>query len=202
MNWLYFCVFVFGYFVGSIPFAVIISKSHGVNIFKEGSGSPGATNVCRVLGKKYGVTVFILDVLKGYLPVIVIRSLCAQYPNLANLLGMAALFGAVIGHNFSIFLRFRGGKGVAATIGGILALMPSVAVLSLMIWYSVFKITRFVSLASLSFALMLPLLTYLFAYPHELIGFSLVLMTLIFVRHIPNLYRLWNGTENRFSLNN
>ena len=77
--------------------------------------------------------------------------------------------------------------------------MPTVAILSLIMWYSVFRISRFVSLASLAFALMLPLLSYLFAYSRELIGLSFVIMAVIFLRHIPNLCRLWQGTENRFS---
>jgi len=200
MSWLYYLVIFFAsYMVGSIPFAVIVSKSRGVDIFKEGSGTPGATNVCRVLGKKYGAAVFLLDLLKGFVVVFIANHLYPDYPNLSDLLGSIALCGAIVGHSFSIFLRFHGGKSVATSIGGTLALMPTVAILSLIMWYSVFRISRFVSLASLAFALMLPLLSYLFAYSRELIGLSFVIMAVIFLRHIPNLCRLWQGTENRFS---
>ncbi|MDE6576252.1 MAG: glycerol-3-phosphate 1-O-acyltransferase PlsY [Opitutales bacterium] len=198
MEWIHLSVFVFGYIVGSIPFGVLIARSKGINIFQEGSGNPGATNVGRILGKRYGFLVFFLDALKGFSSVIALHYLAHQHPQLEDILMATALAGAVTGHCFSIFLKFRGGKGVATTIGGLLAIMPSVTILCLLLWYSVFRISRFVSLASLSFALMLPLLTYLFAYSETLLYLSLALMIFLIWRHVPNLRRLWRGQENRF----
>jgi glycerol-3-phosphate acyltransferase PlsY len=187
-----------GYIVGSIPFAVLIAKAKGIDILREGSGNPGATNVKRILGKKYGILVFLLDFIKGFLPILVAKIYFQIHLNLANSTCATLLIGLVLGHSFSIFLKFRGGKGVATTIGGLTVLMPSVTLLGVILWYSVFTITRFVSLASLCFVLSLPLNAYLFAYPKEIIELTFFLIIIIFLRHIPNIRRLWDGTENRF----
>lgn len=198
MEFLIHCgTFFISYLIGAISFAVLVAKSKGVDIFHVGSGNPGATNVSRVLGIRYGRFVFFLDALKGFLPVFFVHFYLHEYPRLAHKLASMVLLGTVVGHNFSIFLRFRGGRGVATSIGGLLALMPNVTLFCLVTWYSVFKVTRFVSLASLCFALMLPLLAYLFAYPKELFQLSVILTVLIFIRHIPNIRRLWHGTESR-----
>jgi glycerol-3-phosphate acyltransferase PlsY len=193
-----FLVGLVGYIVGSIPFAVLIAKAKGVDILREGSGNPGATNIKRILGKKYGILVFFLDFLKGFLPVSITKIFFQLHPNLVNSTCVTLLAGLVLGHSFSLFLKFRGGKGVATTIGGLTVLMPSVTLLSVILWYFVFTITRFVSLASLCFVLSLPLNAYLFAYPKEIIELTFFLMIIIFLRHIPNIRRLWNGIENRF----
>jgi glycerol-3-phosphate acyltransferase PlsY len=187
-----------GYIVGSIPFAVLIAKAKGIDILREGSGNPGATNVKRILGKKCGALVFSLDFFKGFLPIFIAKTYFKLHPNLVNSTCSALLIGLVLGHSFSIFLKFHGGKGVATTIGGLAALMPSVTLLGIILWYSVFTITRFVSLASLCFVLSLPPNAYLFAYPKELIELTFFLMIIIFLKHIPNIRRLWNGVENRF----
>ena len=117
---------IIGYLLGAISFAVIIARSKGVDIFKEGSGNPGATNVKRILGKKWGYTVFSLDALKGFtaagLPLIV-------YGDVR--LAVIGLIAAILGHSFSVFFKFRGGKGVATTIGGLLALMCPVVLIGL-----------------------------------------------------------------------
>jgi glycerol-3-phosphate acyltransferase PlsY len=193
-----FLVGLVGYIVGSIPFAVLIAKAKGIDILREGSGNPGATNIERVLGKKYGVLVFFLDFLKGSLPVLITKIHFQLHPNLANSTCATLLAGLILGHSFSLFLKFCGGKGVATTIGGLTVLMPGATLLGVILWYSVFTITRFVSLASLCFVLSLPLNAYLFAYPGEIIELTFFLMIIVFLRHIPNIRRLWNGTENRF----
>jgi glycerol-3-phosphate acyltransferase PlsY len=194
----YYLMFLIGYIIGSVPFAVLIAKTQGIDILCKGSGNPGATNVKRVLGKKYGNLVFCLDFLKGSLPVLITKICLQLHPTLANSTCATLLAGLVFGHNFSLFLKFRGGKGVATTIGGLTVLMPSVTLLGVILWYSVFTVTRFVSLASLCFALSLPLNAYLFAYQKAIIWLAFFLMAIIFLRHIPNIYRLWNGIENRF----
>ena len=151
---------VIGYVLGSISFAVMVAKRRGVDIFQAGSGNPGATNVVRVLGKGPGYFVFFLDFLKGFV--------AAHWPMFARhcgwmvvdeetflWMGIAGLAGAVAGHSFSMFLRFRGGKGVATTIGGLMALMPWVTLGALLVWNAVFFASRYVSLASIMFGLAL-----------------------------------------------
>jgi glycerol-3-phosphate acyltransferase PlsY len=194
----YFVIFFVGYFLGAIPFGFIIAKINGINILREGSGNPGATNVKRVIGKKWGTVVFVLDCLKGLLPVLIVKIYCQLHPNLVNNMGAALLIGLVLGHCYSIFLKFHGGKGVATAIGGLAILMPSALFLGVILWYSVFTITRFVSLASLCFALSLPLNAYLFAYQREIIFLAFSLTVVIFLRHSDNIRRLWKGEESRF----
>ncbi|HVU38969.1 MAG TPA: glycerol-3-phosphate 1-O-acyltransferase PlsY [Opitutales bacterium] len=194
--------FAIAYVLGSVSFAVIIAKRHGVDILKAGSGNPGATNVKRVIGKGPGNLVFFLDFLKGFI--------AAHWPMAAHnfdllppevsvtWLGIAGLVGAVLGHSFSMFLRFRGGKGVATSIGGLVALMPVVTAIGLVIWYGVFALTRYVSVASIAFGLSLMPLAALLGEPPELTGLSFVLAIYIIVRHRANLQRLMNGTESKF----
>ena len=190
-------VSVIGYFAGAISFAVIVAKSKGVDILKEGSGNPGATNVKRVLGSTCGNVVFVLDALKGIL--------AAGWPRLVFegelglRLGVIGLLAAIIGHSFSLFLKFRGGKGVATTMGGLLALMPQALVLGLAVWVVIFYTTKVVALASILFALSLPLSSYLLygaADPRFTLG--LVLGLLIVLRHRSNIARLLSGEEHSF----
>jgi acyl phosphate:glycerol-3-phosphate acyltransferase len=188
---------VAGYVVGSISFAVLIAKAHGVDIFKLGSGNPGATNVLRNLGKKAGYACFLLDAFKG------IAGALIGY-GVANLLGtgggelcaIVGLAGAIFGHSFSVFLGFRGGKGVATTVGGLLAIMPGVMLIGVAVWLLVFYTTRYVSLASVLLGLSLPVGAALLEGRLELV-LCLVLALLIVVRHRSNLRRLFRGTEPR-----
>jgi glycerol-3-phosphate acyltransferase PlsY len=195
---IYGLIFLVGYFIGSISFAALIAKIKGIDILHKGSGNPGATNVKRVLGSAYGSLVFCLDFFKGLLPVLAIKIYFRFHEDLSNHVAAVLLIGLVLGHSFSIFLKFRGGKGVATTIGGLVVLMPNVLILGLVLWYFVFTITRFVSLASICFALSLPLVATLFAYPNEMIGLAFFFTIIIFLRHIPNIRRLRHGVENRF----
>ena len=148
---------IIGYFLGAISFAVIMARSKGVDIFKEGSGNPGATNVKRILGKKWGYTVFALDALKGFtaagLPLMVYGD---------DRLALIGLVAAILGHSFSVFLKFRGGKGVATTIGGLLALMCPVVLIGLVVWLIIFYTKKIVALASIFFAVSLPISATLF----------------------------------------
>jgi glycerol-3-phosphate acyltransferase PlsY len=188
-------VTVIGYLIGSISFAVIIARSQGVDIFTAGSGNPGATNVKRVLGKRWGNLTFALDALKGFV--------AAGWPLLVyqndQRLAVIGLIAAILGHSFSIFLRFRGGKGVATAMGGLLALMWMVLVIGLVVWLILFYTTKIVALASILFAISLPIASY-FIYgdqdPRFYLG--LVLAVLIVVRHRSNITRMFSGKENRF----
>lgn len=191
-----------GYLLGAVPFGYLVARAHGVNILTQGSGNPGATNVKRVVGKWAGNGVFALDFLKGagaagwvyFLPIEGERLLVAA------IIGLCA---AILGHSFSIFLKGKGGKGVATTMGGLVVIMPWVVLFGVVVWVGTFYASRYVSLASILFAFSLPvgnLATFLLLdTPPLLIWISLALALLITFRHRSNIQRLLNGTENRFA---
>ena len=189
-----------GYFLGSINFAVLVAKYKGLDLFSLGSGNPGATNVKRTIGSFWGNTVFFLDFSKGYLAVFLSQSILVLEGLNYDLLGILGLLGTILGHSFSIFLKFRGGKGVATTMGGLLALMPWVLLLGLAAWLMVFFSTRVVALASIVFAISLPISFY---FLHDFSDvrwiFCIVLAILIVVRHYSNIQRLLSGKEHNFS---
>jgi glycerol-3-phosphate acyltransferase PlsY len=188
-------VTLIGYLLGSISFAVIIARSQKVDIFTQGSGNPGATNVKRVLGKKWGNLTFALDALKGFA--------AAGWPLIAyggdNRLAVIGLIAAILGHSFSIFLKFRGGKGVATAMGGLLALMWMVLLIGLVLWLILFYTTKMVALASIIFAISLPVAAY-FIYGEQDPRFYLgcILALIIVVRHRSNIMRMFSGRENKF----
>jgi acyl phosphate:glycerol-3-phosphate acyltransferase len=187
-----------GYLTGAIPFAVLIARSQGVDIFKAGSGNPGATNVLRVLGKRAGYTCFLLDAGKGIAAVLMARGLGGYLDgDYDSLLKIVALMGAILGHSFSVFLRFRGGKGVATTIGGIFAIMPPVMLVGLVLWLIVFYISGYVSLASIVLGVSLPFAAIFSGRTWLEVLFSLLIAVVIVVRHRSNIQRLIAGTENR-----
>jgi len=187
-------VSVLGYLLGAISFAAIVARRNGVDIFTQGSGNPGATNVKRVLGAKCGNTVFVLDALKGFL--------AAAWPILLlgnTNLAVLGLIAAILGHSFSIFIKFRGGKGVAPTMGGLLAIMPGVLLIGLVIWAIFFYSSRVVALASIFFALSLPVSAFvLYGGDDPRFALGLLLGLLIVLRHRSNIYRLLQGKENSF----
>ena len=196
----YIWALLIGYLLGSINFAVLVAKYKGLDLFSLGSGNPGATNVKRTMGAFWGNTVFLLDFSKGYLAVFLTQSILVLEGLNYDLLGILGLLGAILGHSFSIFLKFRGGKGVATTMGGLLALMPWVLVLGLVAWSIVFFSTRVVAMASIVFAISLPISFY---FLHDLPDvrwiFCIVLAILIVVRHYSNIQRLLSGKEHDFS---
>jgi glycerol-3-phosphate acyltransferase PlsY len=180
------------YLLGSIPFGLIISKLFGKDIRKEGSGNIGATNVTRVLGKRAGLLVLILDMSKGFLPIYIAKSIFNI--KLVSLLAIAS----VIGHCFSIFLKFKGGKGVATAIGVLLALSSKTALIVIMFWLGVFLVSGYVSLASmLSASISWVIINFIenniyYTYAAFIIGLIIIL------KHKDNLDRLLKGTEYRF----
>lgn len=186
-----------GYIIGSISFAVLISKSQGVNILEVGSGNPGATNVMRVFGKKMGYACFLLDAFKGIAAVFIGQGLAQTGPLSVQILGIIALVGAIAGHSYSVFLKFQGGKGVATTVGGVLTLMPVVMLIGAALWVIVFYASKYVSLSSLVLGISLPVSSYLLDRSEVEIYFSLFLALLIVIRHKSNIQRLLAGTENR-----
>ena len=186
-----------GYFVGSLSFGYWVAKANGVDIFSVGSKSPGATNVKRSVGNVAGNAVFVLDFFKGILatgwPLIAYSKL--EYSESYGLIG---LFAAVIGHSFSVFTRFRGGKGVAAMLGGVVALMPYAALIGIIVWLIVFYTTRYVSVASILMSVSLPVSNRLLDSSVSLFWMSIALALVVIVRHKSNISRLLKGEENRF----
>ena len=200
------------YLLGSIPWGFLIGKMYGVDVRKEGSKNIGATNVTRCVGKKAGKLCFALDFLKGLLPV-----LAAQYLFAEKLIDMpesqtvyvviATLFATVLGHMFPIFLKFRGGKGVSTAAGAIIALNWIALAVALAVWVVVFLASRYVALASIAAAAVLPIMAwvlYLLDYgtalarSPEVLIFLTVISLLTIIRHHSNIQRLLQGTENRF----
>jgi len=192
---------VVGYLLGSLPFGYLIARAKGVNIFEVGSKSSGATNVVRVLGKGPGYLVFFLDVLKGVAAVAIpweniIKSFFTD--DQAILLHVAGLVGAIVGHSFSCFIKFRGGKGVATATGGFLVLLPIATLIAGAVWIVAFYASRYVSLASIIAAIVLPVAAFFLHEPPLLQWFALLIAVLVIIRHRANIVRLLNGTENKF----
>ena len=204
MNLEYFIVPAASYLIGSIPFGYLIGRLHGIDIRKVGSGNIGATNVTRSIGKIAGKICFFLDFLKGALPVVLVNM--AFEENTANL-ALAAGLAVILGHVFPIYLRFRGGKGVATAAGVALALAPYPLLCALAVWVVTFLTSRDLSLASIVAAASLPIIAALFfglgigtPFPlaNSTVFFFALIAFLAILRHISNIKRLLNGTENRF----
>ena len=198
-----------GYLLGSVNFAVLVAKRYGIDILKEGSGNPGATNVKRVLGKGPGNLVFALDALKGFvgagLPLLFLNSYEPKYQEIVFVICVAGLAGTLLGHCFSCFLGFKGGKGVASTIGGLLVLLPIPIVIGAALWAIAFYATRYVSVASLALGLSLPLSCWLLP---KFTSLQFGTAQLIFAgaialfnvwTHRSNIGRLLRGEENKFT---
>lgn len=196
------------YLVGSIPTAYIFGRLlKGIDIRQFGSGNVGATNALRVLGKGAGITVLVLDILKGFLTVFFLGNLVGSKitsissDKLLVILGLACISG----HNWTIFLRFKGGKGLATTLGVLLALaakIPGLLLalgLSILVWLAVFVIARIVSVASIVSAIALPLLVLIFKQQKFLFFSSLAFSILVIFRHKSNLKRILQGKEPRLS---
>ena len=220
------------FLLGSIPFGLIIAKSKGINIRDHGSGNIGATNVLRVIGKKSGISCLLLDALKGFIPVMLAVNLiqiAGKNGGLFHLGGLDSFalvlpaaeqfkgqfvhvltaLAAVLGHNYSPWVGFKGGKGIATSAGVLLALMPAGIVLLAVVWLIVFALSRYVSLASIVAAAALPLITIYGSWFHGRIAdgtwnkplfcFTLVIAILAIWKHQTNIQRLIAGTEHRFT---
>lgn len=228
------------FLLGSIPFGLLLAKAKGIDIRQHGSGNIGATNVLRVMGKNYGTACFLLDVLKGFIPVIIalslirigdkesslalpfLRSFAAILPASrqfeGQLLHVITGLMAILGHNYSPWVGFKGGKGIATSAGVLLGLFPFFGVVLLgLIWLGLFLLTRYVSIASIGAAAALPVVTHLGARFHHLnndpslptlwqagtwnkplFTFTVAIALLAIWKHRANLQRLRAGTESRF----
>ncbi|MDA8428843.1 MAG: glycerol-3-phosphate 1-O-acyltransferase PlsY [Geobacteraceae bacterium] len=184
---------VLAYLIGSVPTGLLLGKACGVDVRKEGSGNIGATNLYRTVGRKIGVITLVGDCLKGMIPVLLVKfsSLPSGY---AAWVGLAAFCG----HVFSVFLRFKGGKGVATALGVFLALAPLAVGAALLVFITLMLIFRYVSLGSIAAAVVMPLAVILLGGSKELIAVTLVIAVVVVVKHHENIRRLLAGTESRF----
>ncbi len=181
------------YLVGSIPFGLLVSWALArVDIRSHGSGNIGTANVLRIVGKWAATLTLLGDLLKGFLPVVAALSLGASELWVAGV-GLAA----VLGHNWSVYLRFAGGKGVATSFGALLAMTPLPALLGLLTWTAVVLVFRYTSLAALIASVCVPPVILFLTGAGPYLAFSLLAALLIFVRHRDNIKRLWAGTEHR-----
>ncbi|MEP4079480.1 glycerol-3-phosphate 1-O-acyltransferase PlsY [Haloferula sp.] len=224
------------FLLGSIPFGLIIAKLKGIDIRAHGSGNIGATNVLRVVGKKYGITCLVLDAIKGLVPTMIGLSLIrfagpdgqahsnpmaidalTSYGTVlpavdqwkAQALQVVTGLLAILGHNFSPWVGFKGGKGIATSAGVLIALMPAAVVILIILWLLVFLTTRYVAVASIAAAAALPFLTLYGSWHHgkladgtwnkPLLVFTIIISVLAIWKHRSNIERLRSGTENRFN---
>jgi len=183
----------FSYLLGSVPTGYLLARSKGIDIRDVGSGNIGATNVARALGKKAAIATFIGDAVKGMIPVFIAGWLGLGIKE-ASILGLLAF----LGHCFSVFLKFRGGKGVATGFGACLALAPVPALIVIAIWGSIFLSTRLSSLAALVAALVLPWLVLFISEPPVLFYFTLPVIVILIFNHRENIRRLRKGKESKF----
>ena len=215
--WVLFGVFpLVAYLAGSIPFGVLIARSRGIDIRAHGSGNTGATNVLRIVGKRWGILCCVLDVLKGLLPSLAAGVLLTGLSGKAaptpahQLSWVLVALGAICGHVFSVWLKFRGGKGVATGFGVVVGIWPFFTVVGLAglgVWIVVTRVSRFVSVGSMISALslgplfvawnwmMLGWMAVIDLWPLE--AMALVMALLIVVRHRSNIAKLLAGTEGR-----
>jgi acyl phosphate:glycerol-3-phosphate acyltransferase len=202
MIWL--LIVIVCYFIGSFPSGYLIARSQGIDIRQHGSKNIGATNVLRVMGKKWGYAVFFLDAFKGFLAVKVGALIANGFGGSETLGGVLAAVLCILGHNFTLWLGFKGGKGIATSAGVFLALFqPVVVLIGLTVWFTVFFSSRFVSLASICAAISLPIAVVFFAGKSGndfwlLLIFAVLAAALAILRHRTNIERLLNGTESRF----
>ena len=211
MTYVLFAVAVIvAYLLGSVPFAFLIARAHGKDLRAIGSGNIGATNLARALGRKWGYICFTLDVLKGFVPTVAFGAI-ADVPVDPGFLGLwlAVGTGAILGHVFPIFLKFKGGKGVATSFGVALGLWPYFTVSALVafaVWVVMVLIWRYVSLASICASLVFPVVLIVgilaseqwnFASLWPLLIAATAIPLLVILRHRTNIQRLRTGTEAR-----
>ncbi len=189
----YLLVILTSYLIGSIPNGLIVGKTiYNVDLRQYGSKNIGATNAYRTLGVKPALAVFLTDALKG-----VIGVLIGQYIGGTAIAELLGGIGAVIGHNWSIFLGLKGGRGVATGLGVIAVISPKVTLIVFIVWAIIVYFTRYVSLASIIAAALVPITMWLFNSRQEFLYFGIVAALFVIIRHRPNIERLLNGTESK-----
>ncbi len=192
------------YLIGAIPFSLLIARAHGVDVRKVGSGNVGATNVLRSVGRAAGITALLLDALKGFLPAFLIPYAICKYTGVPTepVIPIACAAAAICGHVWPVYLRFKGGKGIATSAGALIALAPSAVLVGLIGWIIILALSRYVSLASIMAAIIIPAVAwYLYSPAGILLPCSLTAIGLLaIVRHRSNIKRLIQGNESKISL--
>jgi glycerol-3-phosphate acyltransferase PlsY len=202
MTWL--LIVILSYLIGSIPSGYLVARTQRIDIRQHGSRNIGATNVLRVMGKKWGYLVFLCDSSKGFLAVKLGMVIAAHSVLSPVVGGVIAAIACILGHNYTFWLGFKGGKGIATSGGVILALFPIIVICCvLVVWIVVFYVGKYVSLASIAAAVVLPFAVFLIVAKTgsefwTLFGFSVLIGALAVWRHQTNIVRLMNGTESRF----
>jgi glycerol-3-phosphate acyltransferase PlsY len=202
----YILVVLIAYLLGSIPTGFLVAKARGVDIRTVGSGNIGATNVFRILGKSAGTFVLLADAAKGWVAVFVVAKLFAGwlYPAAGPLArdwsAICAGVAAILGHNYTCWLHFKGGKGIATSAGVLVALVPLPLIIILAIWTVVFALSRYVSLASISAAFALPFAAWVIGESTAITLVTAALAVLAIYKHRANIQRLLRGTENRIGV--
>lgn len=195
-----FIIMIGGYLIGSISPSYLLGKwLRGIDLRHCGSGNVGATNAFRVLGPAPGIIALILDAAKGVLAVLVATAIWRQ-PYQLEVVRIFGGLAAICGHNWTIFLKFKGGKGVATTAGVIGALVPLVVIILFLTFVAIVFLTRYISLASMTVAVLLPILVWLREGKGIITYVSILVAIFILVRHIPNLRRLLAGQEHKFGM--
>ena len=191
--------------MGSIPTGYLVARARGIDIRSVGSGNIGATNVFRILGKPAGITVLLVDAVKGYAGCAFVPGLVSQFfgmfpPPRSSMEEYAQIvggFGAILGHNYTVWLKFKGGKGVATSAGVLAALLPLTCLTAVSVWIVLVAATRYVSIGSIVAAASLPLAAWLYNQSHRMIAVAAVMGVLAIYKHKTNIRRLLHGTENR-----
>jgi glycerol-3-phosphate acyltransferase PlsY len=209
----YIIIAVGAYLLGSLPTGFLVARARGVDIRTVGSKNMGATNVFRVLGKGPGIFVLLMDALKGFVAVALTINFYPElndalpsifpvagmaHPELRFSLGIVAGLFSILGHNYTCWLGFKGGKGIATTAGAFLALAPAAVGVALVVWLLTFAITRYVSVASIVAAAAMPVTVWFTQANVALRFIAIALGVLAIYKHKANSHRLLNGTENRF----
>jgi glycerol-3-phosphate acyltransferase PlsY len=202
----YILVALIAYLLGSIPTGFLLAKARGVDIRTVGSGNIGATNVFRILGKPAGIFVLLADAAKGWLAVFVVAKLISAwfYPAAGSTarewFAICAGIAAILGHNYTCWLYFKGGKGIATSAGVLAALVPGPLLIILSVWIIIFALTRYVSLASISAAFTLPFAAWAVGDSRTIILVAAALTALAIYKHKANIKRLIDGTERKIAL--
>lgn len=204
MEWIVYAIAaVAGYLLGSIPTGYLVARAKGIDIRTVGSGNIGATNVLRILGKPAGIAVLLADGLKGWtaaawLVDVLCRAFGASASEQRGYLAILAGLCAILGHNYTCWLRFKGGKGIATSAGVLAALVPWALLIILALWTLFFVLTRYVSVGSLVASFTLPFATWFTTHNWTLTIVTGAIAVLAIYKHKANIRRLLNGTENRF----
>lgn len=193
-------ILLIGYGIGCIQSAFIVGKLHGIDIRQHGSGNAGTSNIIRTLGGKAGATVFFFDFLKGFLTTLIVYKLCNYLGANGFVLAAYVGFGVVLGHNFPFYLKFKGGKGIACSMGFITALNIPLGLIICICGIIAAIITKYISLASITGAILVPFLYFLKGIRGEVLIIVIFLGLLALFQHRQNIKRLIKGEENKFSI--